>query len=71
MARGIVLKRAGDPLGAAQAMEDARLLDGQDRFLNSKAAKYWLRTGEIKQAEDLLTLFTKVLQFYCMTSGER
>jgi tetratricopeptide (TPR) repeat protein len=60
MARAMVLKRAGDPLGAAEAMEDARLLDGQDRFLNGKAAKYWLRAGDVKQAEDLVALFTKV-----------
>lgn len=59
MAKAMVLKRAGDPLGAAQAMEDARLLDGQDRFLNGKAAKYWLRAGDVRQAEELLALFTK------------
>ena len=41
-------------------MEEARLLDGQDRFLNSKAGKYWLRAGDIKQADELLTIFTKV-----------
>ena len=60
MAQAMVLKRAGDPLGAAQAMEEARLLDGQDRFLNSKAVKYWLRAGEIKKAEELAAMFTKV-----------
>lgn len=60
MARARVLKRAGDPLGAAQSMEEARLLDLQDRFLNGKAAKYWLRAGEVKKAEELLVLFTKV-----------
>lgn len=60
MARARVLKRAGDPLGAAHAMEEARLLDGQDRFLNGKAAKYWLRAGDHKKAEELLAMFTKV-----------
>lgn len=60
MAKAMVLKRAGDPLGAAEAMEEARLLDGQDRFLNGKAAKYWLRAGEVDKAEKLLSLFTKV-----------
>ena len=60
MAKAIVLKRAGRLQSAAQAMEEARLLDGQDRFLNGKAAKYWLRAGDSKQAEDLLALFTKV-----------
>jgi peptide alpha-N-acetyltransferase len=60
MAKARVLKRAGDPLGAAQMMEEARSLDGQDRFLNGKAAKYWLRAGEVKKATELLALFTKV-----------
>jgi len=60
MARALVLKRAGDPQGAAQSMEEARLLDGQDRFLNGKAAKYWLRAGNVSKAEDLLVMFTKV-----------
>jgi len=60
MAKAKVLKRAGDALGAAELMEEARSLDGQDRFLNGKAAKYWLRAGEVKKAEELVSLFTKV-----------
>ncbi|WVR07434.1 hypothetical protein IAU60_004475 [Kwoniella sp. DSM 27419] len=59
MAKARVLKRAGDAMSAAFEMEKARLLDGQDRFLNGKAAKYWLRAGEVKRAEDLLAMFTK------------
>jgi len=59
MAKALVLKRAGDPAAAAAAMEEARLLDGQDRFLNGKAAKYWLRAGDVKKAEELLAMFTK------------
>lgn len=62
MAKAMVLKRAGDIMGAAETMEEARLLDGQDRFLNGKAAKYWLRAGEVKKAEELLAMFTKVSQ---------
>jgi hypothetical protein len=60
MAKAMVLKRAGDPLGAAEAMEEARSLDGQDRFLNGKAGKYWLRAGQVDKAEEVLRLFTKV-----------
>jgi peptide alpha-N-acetyltransferase len=60
MAQAMVLKRAGDPQGAAEAMEEARLLDGQDRFLNEKAAKYWLRAWDVKKAEELVAMFTKV-----------
>ncbi|EIN08866.1 N-terminal acetyltransferase A auxiliary subunit [Punctularia strigosozonata HHB-11173 SS5] len=58
-ARGRVLKRAGDPWGAARAVDDARLLDGQDRFLNTKCAKYRLRAGTIDEAMDIFGLFTK------------
>ncbi|GAA5836902.1 hypothetical protein JCM9279_007696 [Rhodotorula babjevae] len=57
--RARILKRAGDAKGAAQAMEDARLLDGQDRFLNSKAAKYAVRNGEFERAEKTIGLFTR------------
>ncbi|KAL7423428.1 hypothetical protein Q5752_001008 [Cryptotrichosporon argae] len=59
MAKARVLKRAGDAQAAAVAMEDARLLDGQDRFLNGKAAKYWLAAGAVAKAEELLAMFTK------------
>ena len=59
MVRARILKRAGDLLGASSAMTDARLLDGQDRFLNSKAAKYLLRTNETEEAERIVGLFTK------------
>lgn len=59
MAKAMILKRAGDVQAAAEAMEEARLLDGQDRFLNSKAAKYWLRANNIEKAEELLAMFTK------------
>ncbi|WVQ81930.1 hypothetical protein IAT38_004057 [Cryptococcus sp. DSM 104549] len=59
MAKAMVLKRAGDPVGAAHEMEKARLLDGQDRFLNGKAAKYWLRAGEVAKAEELVAMFSK------------
>ncbi|KAL1747385.1 NMDA receptor-regulated protein 1-domain-containing protein [Schizophyllum fasciatum] len=59
MTRALVLKRAGDPWGAVRAIEDARLLDGQDRFLNTKSAKYRLRAGLSDEASALLGLFTK------------
>jgi hypothetical protein len=59
--RGRVLKRLGDPHGASVAVDEARLLDGQDRFLNTKSAKYKLRAGLIEEASDTFGLFTKVL----------
>lgn len=60
MIKARILKRCGDPIGASQAMEDARMLDLQDRFLNTKSAKYLLRDGQIEQANSVLGLFTKV-----------
>ncbi|KAJ6486930.1 NMDA receptor-regulated protein 1-domain-containing protein [Mycena sanguinolenta] len=59
MFKGRVLKRAGDFFGGARCLEDARLLDGQDRFLNTKSAKYRLRAGMVEEANALLGLFTK------------
>ncbi|KAJ6631099.1 NMDA receptor-regulated protein 1-domain-containing protein [Mycena sp. CBHHK59/15] len=59
MFKGRVLKRAGDLLGGARCLEDARFLDGQDRFLNTKSAKYRLRAGMVEEASALLGLFTK------------
>lgn len=55
-----ILKRAGDFLGGARCVNEARLLDGQDRFLNTKCAKYLLRAGMVEEASAILGLFTKV-----------
>ena len=59
--KGRVLKRLGDPYGATAWVDSARLLDGQDRFLNTKSAKYRLRAGLIEEANNMLGMFTKVL----------
>lgn len=58
-ARAHVLKRAGDVEGAARALEEARLMDKSDRFLNGKSGKYWLRAGNLVKASEVLGLFTK------------
>jgi N-alpha-acetyltransferase 15/16, NatA auxiliary subunit len=55
-----LLKHGGDLYGAARFLESARLLDGQDRFLNTKCAKYRLRAGLIDEASEIFGLFTKV-----------
>ncbi|KAJ3502625.1 hypothetical protein NLJ89_g8800 [Agrocybe chaxingu] len=57
--RGRVLKRSGDFLGAVRAVNDARALDGQDRFLNTKCGKYLLRAGCVEDAERIFGMFTK------------
>ncbi|PIL27725.1 hypothetical protein GSI_10878 [Ganoderma sinense ZZ0214-1] len=59
MFKARVLKRAGDPFGAAKNMDLARTLDLQDRFLNTKAGKYRLRAGLVEGAVELFGLFTK------------
>ena len=41
-------------------MDEARVLDLQDRFLNTKCAKYRLRAGLEEEAQEVLGLFTKV-----------
>lgn len=60
------LKRAGDPFGAARCVDESRILDGQDRFLNTKCAKYLLRAGLVDEASAILGLFTKVPFPFCM-----
>lgn len=55
-----VLKHLGDLSEAAEVMEQGRQLDLQDRFVNSKATKYYLRADNIDKAMDLISLFTKM-----------
>ena len=59
LAQGRTLKRLGCQAEATESVEIARELDGQDRFLNGKAAKYMIRNGEIEKAEQILALFTR------------
>ncbi|SNX81905.1 related to n-terminal acetyltransferase 1 [Melanopsichium pennsylvanicum] len=59
MVRARILKRSGSLFSASHAMSDARLLDGQDRFLNSKSALYLIRSNDIVEAEKVVGLFTK------------
>ncbi|KAL9934073.1 hypothetical protein V8E36_007155 [Tilletia maclaganii] len=59
LTRARILKRLGDLQGAAHAMESGRLLDGQDRYMNSKGALYQLRIGEIEEAVRVVGLFTR------------
>lgn len=63
--KGRVMKRLGDFYGAAKCVNDSRLLDGQDRFLNTKCGKYLLRAGMIEEANGIFGLFTKVRLSLC------
>lgn len=59
MLRARVLKHSGDRAAAAEGMDKGRLLDLQDRFINSKTAKYYLRSNNILRALEVALLFTK------------
>lgn len=52
-------------------MDEAQALDTADRFINSKCAKYLLKAGLVKEAEEMCSKFTRVCmkpihQYYCM-----
>lgn len=55
-----IVKHFGNLKEASEIMEQGRLLDLQDRFINSKACKYYLRANDIEKAVDLISLFTKL-----------
>ncbi|ODQ63767.1 N-terminal acetyltransferase A, auxiliary subunit [Nadsonia fulvescens var. elongata DSM 6958] len=59
MTKARIYKRAGDYAQAAAVMQEARALDLQDRFVNTKAVKYLLRAGDIDTAVEVVSLFTK------------
>ncbi|KAI1315077.1 N-alpha-acetyltransferase 16, NatA auxiliary subunit [Mortierella claussenii] len=59
MTKGRILKHAGDLLGAVDSVNEARELDLQDRFINSKCAKYMLRADKMKDAEETVVLFAR------------
>jgi peptide alpha-N-acetyltransferase len=59
MTKGRILKHAGDLEGAAVALNEARELDLQDRFINSKCTKYLLRADKMAEAEETVVLFAR------------
>ncbi|GAB5591523.1 hypothetical protein Unana1_06423 [Umbelopsis nana] len=59
MTKGRILKHGGDLEAAARVMNEARELDLQDRFINSKCAKYYIRNDKVEEAEKILGLFTR------------
>ncbi|KAK4188409.1 N-terminal acetyltransferase [Podospora australis] len=59
MTKARIFKHQGDLERAAAAMDQARLLDTRDRYINSKAAKYQLRNNENEKALTTLGLFTR------------
>jgi len=59
MCKAKIYKSAGDIERAAYEMNQVRLLDLADRFLNTKSTKYFLRADKLKDAEETVMLFTK------------
>lgn len=59
MYKARILKHQGKLVEAAGIMNHVRSLDLQDRFVNTKATKYYLRAGLIKDAIDTISVFTK------------
>ena len=57
--RARIQKKQGDLTGAAVTMDECRMLDLQDRYLNNKATKYFLRADEIPLAMNTIAMFTK------------
>jgi len=54
-----VYKHFGDFTKAAEIMNEGRLIDLQDRFINSKTVKYYLRSNNVDEATKVVSLFTK------------
>jgi N-alpha-acetyltransferase 15/16, NatA auxiliary subunit len=54
-----LLKKMGRYTDAAVVMDECRALDLQDRYLNNKATKYFLRADEVPLAMNTIALFTK------------
>ncbi|GMM38854.1 peptide alpha-N-acetyltransferase complex A subunit [Saccharomycopsis crataegensis] len=54
-----IAKHKGQLVEAADIVNSARLLDLQDRFINCKATKYYLRADNLEKAIEIASLFTK------------
>ncbi|ETN76335.1 tetratricopeptide repeat protein, partial [Necator americanus] len=52
-------QHAGDYCEAARLMDEAQSLDTADRYINSKCAKYLLRSGQMERAEKMCGKFTR------------
>lgn len=59
MTKGRILKHAGDFNSAMESLNEARELDLQDRFINSKCTKYMLRADKVAEAEKTVVLFAR------------
>lgn len=54
-----VLKHTGLLVEAAETINEGRKLDLQDRFINTKTVKYYLRANMVEKAVEVVSIFTK------------
>lgn len=66
MLKARCFKHAGDHATAFHYMNEARRLDTQDRYLNTKCTRYACRAGKPKDAESIVALFLKVRPALCL-----
>lgn len=59
MTKGRIVKHMGDFVEASSIMERARELDKRDRYINTKAAKYQLRSDQNEMALRTMSMFTR------------
>jgi tetratricopeptide (TPR) repeat protein len=59
LSKGKYLKHLGNYIEAAKTVDLARTQDLADRYLNSKAVKYWLRCDNVEEGERLIALFAR------------
>ncbi|KAF8927828.1 N-alpha-acetyltransferase 16, NatA auxiliary subunit [Haplosporangium gracile] len=59
MTKGRILKHAGDYVEAMNILNEARELDLQDRFINSKCSKYMFRADKMAEAEKTVVMFAR------------
>lgn len=54
-----LLKKLGDVTTAADVINEARLLDLADRYVNNKTTKYMLRADRVEEAQGVIAVFAK------------
>lgn len=59
MTKARIMKHYGNIQKASETMDHARGLDGRDRYINTKAAKYQLRNDENSKALETMSKFTR------------
>jgi len=54
-----LMKKRGQLEAAASLVNEGRMLDYHDRFLNNKAAKYFFRVNQVAQAQEVMSAFSR------------